>query len=157
MQRVQPVLLMILLLALSAPAAAESESHEEFPFHHAFVFLGGATEQRDNESGFAVGLEYAYRFAEQWGVGAIIEAVGQETVRDVVALIPVGFHIRRLRLVAAPGVEFGHDHDEFLVRLGVGYEFSTPFGLLIVPEANIDGLLKSRPTFVYGCSFGLQF
>lgn len=61
--------------------SAEDEEHGALPHHHLALFAGARVEtQRGHSShgGFAVGLEYEYRFHQRWGIGGVVEAPGYE-------------------------------------------------------------------------------
>lgn len=115
-----------LLLVPGLTSASEDGGHGKLPHHHLALFVGGGVETQSGHSdhgGFAVGLEYEYRFHERWGVGAVVEALGQDTLRDNVVAVPVSFHPGgHWRLFAGPGIEFTDKKNKFVVRTGVGYE-----------------------------------
>ena len=156
--------LLVAVVALVGPARASEDreaAHHHFPVHHVAVFVGGASEGRPRhatEHGFAIGAEYEIRFAPRWGAGVLVEGVGQETVRDVVVLGLGSWHFGGgFRVVAGPGVEFGHHHDEFVFRLGVGYEIVSGTGFTVAPEINVDLIGDEKTTWVYGLAFGKEF
>jgi len=63
---------------------------------------------------------------------------------------------RGLRFVAAPGAEFSDEPAEFVLRLGLSYEFEIWKSLSISPEFNVD-LVDDEQTLVYGLSVGWGF
>jgi hypothetical protein len=103
-----------------------AEGKNSFPNNHLALFLGLAAEtNRDtpDENTFAIGMEYELRFREHWGIGAVVEFLGHDTIRDAVVVVPVSFHpIGQWRVFAVPGAELTSKKDRFLIRLGVGYE-----------------------------------
>jgi len=158
--------LMTALLPLSPSSRAEDVvdpgESEEFPLHHAGVFLGAVTEtgcERD-ATDWALGLEYEYRPVEKFGVGVLIEMVGGEADREFTALLTGIMHPGGgWRVVLAPGVEIDrHErHTAFLLRVGMGYEFVFQGGYTVGPEFNIDFIENSHATFVYGVVLGKEF
>ena len=104
--------LVVIGFALAAPAqASEGHGGEEhaFPFHHVSLFVGGASESRPataSEHDFALGAEYEVRLAPRWGIGALVEGVGHDTIRDLVVLGLGSYHFGGgFRVVTGPGVE----------------------------------------------------
>ncbi len=54
-------------------------------------------------------------------------------------LVPVSFHLtEHWRLFAGPGAEFTADGNEFLIRMGVGYEIPLGGKWTIAPEFSAD-------------------
>jgi hypothetical protein len=156
--------LVVIGFALAAPAqASEGHGGEEhaFPFHHVSLFVGGASESRPataSEHDFALGAEYEVRLAPRWGIGALVEGVGHDTIRDLVVLGLGSYHFGGgFRVVTGPGVEFGQDHDEFVFRIGTGYEVVYGTGFTLAPEINVDLIGDEKTTWVYGLAFGKEF
>ena len=154
------------LLAQQAEGAHPDRDNatEGFHPHHAVVlFLGGTTETKRGktkvETGFATGVEWAYRFAPLWSIGAVVEAVGDDDiVRDIMVLAPVSvWPWEGLRFVAGPGIEFAETKNEFVLRLGTGYEFKFNDRFIVAPEFFVDLIGGDKTTYVYGIAFGLEF
>ena len=162
-------LLSLTLLALSlatGPASAADNSgnkgggHTEIPHSILAVSVGYALERKrdkDEEAG-AIGLEYEYRFAEHWGVGGVIEGLGDDVIRDVSVAALISFHPSgRWRLFAGPGYEFTDKKDEFLFRTGVGYEFSFGNHWTLAPEVIADFIESGKRTYIIGLALGREF
>ena len=150
-------------------AQEQASEEEELEFDNAVtVFLGGVThfgsDDEPDESGFAVGLEYARRITSRFSVGLLGEYASTDAERDFIAALPVYGHITEsLLLVAAPGIEFtsekgeGEEGDEtdFLMRFGTIYEFLIDTWV-IAPQVNAD-VVSGNWSLVYGIAFGIGF
>ena len=149
---------------IAGPAiAAEVESHEgghAIPHSWVAVSLGYALERKraeDEEAG-AVGIEYGYRFSKKWGVGAVVEALGSDTVRDASLIIPLSFHpYAGWRFFTGPGVEFGEEHNDWMLRFGGGYEFELGNRWTLAPEVVYDVIESGKRTYIFGLAFGRGF
>jgi hypothetical protein len=154
-----------LWIVATSPGASASEAeeakHEESDGHHRHhvaALLGTAIrrEHGDTEVGFALGVDYEYRFHRLLGVGALVE-VATGNIRDVVVMAPVFLHPwGGLKLAVAPGAEIASSgHTEFLVRLGGAYLF--PLGQFSVGPDFVVDIVDGHPTFVAGLAFGVGF
>ena len=145
--------------AVLAPATTwAAEGHP----HHLALFLGGGQEEkrdgRENDKGFAAGLEYEYRFAEKWGVGGVFETLGGDTIREVSLVLPFSFHPGAgWRLFAGPGYEFTETKDKALFRLGVGYEFHLRGNWNLAPELIADNIEGGATIWLAGIAIGYGF
>lgn len=132
----------------------------EIPHHHAGFFVGASTrfaKEEETETGLTLGMEYEYRFARAWGLGILAEGVVTSHGRDALLVVPFNWHPWEwLKLSAAPGVEFvSEEPEEFVMRLGVAYEFE--FGRFnVAPEIAVD-LTRESQSLVYGLSVGRRF
>lgn len=61
------------------------------------------------------------------------------------------------RLFAGPGYEFAENEDEFLIRIGVGYEFSVGDDWTLAPELVGDFLEGGKRTYILGLAVGREF
>ena len=90
------VLSVIAVSVMLAPQGVfAAEGHAEPHNHHLALFAGWGTESKtghEDENGFAIGLEYEFRWNRHWGVGAVVEGLGKETVRNVLLVVPISFH-----------------------------------------------------------------
>jgi hypothetical protein len=150
----------------------------DIPYHHLALFLGFGVEDKKNhdENTQAAGLEYEYRFSDNWGVGAVYEQLGEDAIRNEVLVIPVSLHIGHgWRFFAGPGYEWhssnnadeshdesgkegGHKHkDKFLLRLGAGYEFKIGEHWSIAPELLVDAIETGDNTWLAGVAIGYHF
>jgi len=154
------VMLGCLALVLPGRSAAQETEHEAA--HHLAVFIGGATETKRDKAkdlDIAVGVDYEYRLTPMWGVGGMVEYTGGETERNIVALALVNWHPwRDLRIVVGPGIEFPEGHEnEFVFRIGAGWEFPVGGAFSLTPEFNADFLKEGKITYVYGVAVGIGF
>ncbi len=129
--------------------------------HHVALFLGAGVEtKRDgkNESAFAIGGVYAYRFHEKWSIGAAVEGLGRDTIRDGVIAVPVSFHPSGgWRLFAGPGYEFTEHGDKPLLRVGAGYDFHLDGHWTVSPEIVGDFISGGAQTWLVGVAIGYGF
>jgi hypothetical protein len=141
--------------------SAEDTDHGRLPHHHLSLFAGGGVETEHGDSsrgGFAFGLVYEYRFHEKWGIGAAVDALGQNTMRDTAVAVPVSFHLtEHWRLFAGPGVEITDHGNEFLIRMGVGYEIPLVGKWTIAPEFAADFVEGGKRLFIGGLALGYEF
>ena len=157
---------LVLLLVTGAALGADDASNERGEVHAAIphsilaVSVGYALERKrgkDEEAG-AIGLEYAYRFAEHWSVGGVIEGLGDDVIRDVSIAALVSFHpAGGWRLFGGPGYEFTEKKDELLFRTGVGYEFSLGNHWTLAPEIIADFIEGGKRTYIFGLALGREF
>lgn len=142
-------------------AWAADPSQGGLPHHHVALFLGAGVETKrdgEDESAFAIGGEYEYRFHEKWGVGAVVEGLGKDTIRDVLFVAPVSFHPSGgWRLFGGPGFEFTEKKDKPLLRVGVGYEFHLREHWTISPEIVGDFISGGAQTWLAGVAIGYEF
>ena len=147
-----------LALAVLAPAVT---SAADLPHHHLALFAGYATETkpgREDANGYALGLEWELRFHEKWGVGAVMEFLGQDTVRNVLVVVPISFHPGgHWRLVFGPGIEFTPKKDKFAFRLGVGYGIPIGGHWSLAPELFVDLIDSGENTWVAGLAIAKEF
>jgi hypothetical protein len=150
-------------LTVSHLSAAEQtqELHHDSEHSHLNtlgVFLGNTYEDGDHgsENGFSFGLNYERRFSKFLGVGGFYEYAAGDFDKWSVG-VPLFIHpYREFRFVLAPGLEHRHGDDEFLFRIGVGYEFQLKERWIISPEFNVD-FVDGEDAQVFGISFGIGF
>jgi hypothetical protein len=143
----------------------EEQAHEEHA-NHAGLFLGAASHLHTDETGIAVGLEYARRLTHRVYLDVFAEYASSKLERDVIIGIPLEvMPVGGFALSAGPGVEFltvedeetgTEEHEtEFLLRLGAGYYL--PLGRLTLrPTFNAD-YAGGHWTLVYGAALGIPF
>ena len=155
------IILAALLCSGPMIARAADSGHGDLPSHHVALFLGAGVETKrdgENESAFAIGGEYEYRFHEKWGVGAAVEGLGRDTIRDAVFVVPISFHPSGgWRLFAGPGFEFTEKEDKPLLRVGAGYEFHLQGHWTISPEIVGDFVSGGAQTWLVGVAIGYGF
>jgi len=95
----------------------------EFPRHGLSVLMRYVTENRA-AGGWAIGLEYGYRFEESFAAGAFAEYLGGDLDVGVAGLMGYWYPVRAVGIGVGPGIEKGEGEPErFLARVGVFYEF----------------------------------
>jgi hypothetical protein len=153
-------LIAVLLQPGSAFAAGDDVGEHAIPHHWVAASAGYALERKrdkDKEAG-VVGVEYGYRFAEHWGIGAVVEWVSSDTARDVAVAVPVSFHPHAgWRLFVGPGVEFAEEHNDWMLRAGVGYEFELSDRWTLAPEFAYDIIESGKRTYIFGLALGRSF
>jgi hypothetical protein len=135
---------------------AEAHDLEHEPHHTIGVFVGNSTEDRrkDRRNGATLGLEYEYRYSQQFGVGLVADHVFGDL--DVLVLAaPFAWHRGPWKLYGAPGIETGHGQSEPLIRVGVEYGFEAG-GLEISPQVDLD-FVDGEHVFVIGVVFATPF
>jgi Outer membrane protein beta-barrel domain len=168
----------IFVLFASIIFASTTHAAEDIPYHHLALFLGYGVEEKKShdEDTFAVGLEYEYRYSERWGVGAVYETLGEDSIRNHAFVVPLSLHVGQAwRIFLGPGYEW-HDEsnaqeshekagkegkhkqkDKFLMRLGAGYEFSIGGHWSVAPEVSVDALENGDNTWLAGVAIGFHF
>jgi outer membrane scaffolding protein for murein synthesis (MipA/OmpV family) len=144
-----------LTLGAKAEDGHKTEDHHHGHKHHVAVFFGGTHDYHD-ENAFTLGLDYEYRLTELLGAGALIDYAGGDIES---AVIGGGLFIhpwQDLRFLTAVGKEIHNGHNEFLVRLGVMYDFHLE-GWTLSPTINVDLLESDHQNVVYGIAFGRGF
>ena len=165
------VVFSLTLTPLAVMAEEVGEHHGEEPHrhrHHLALFVGGIhadteTEHEGHESetheesvdAFSVGVDYEYRLNTIFGIGGFVEYAGGdlETIVSAPALFihPVG----GLKFIFAPGVEHTGDHNVFLFRTGVYYDFFFD-NFSVGPTLSVD-FVDGEKILIYGVSLGYGF
>ncbi len=156
------ITVLMLLMGVGAATGQEhEEGHHEIPHSALALFLGVGVETdrgHEDEEAFVLGLEYTYRFHQRWSVGALLEGLGDDTIRSNVVAVPLSFWTGRFRVYWGPGYEFTDKKDEFLMRFGLGYEFELGDGWVLAPEAYIDLIgSDTKTTYAGGLAIGKIF
>ena len=151
-------LALLATFAQGALSEEHAETHDlEHESHHTIgVFVGNSTEDRreDRRNGATLGLEYEYRYSQNYGVGLVVEHVFGDLDVNVIAA-PFAWHRGPWKLYAAPGIETGHGESEPLFRVGVEYGFEAG-GLEISPQVDLD-FVNGERVFVIGVVFATPF
>ena len=163
MQKYTMIGLMMALLMLLMPVKiiAEEAEHgtkgEMLEHRHGIeLFLGNTN--HDGEDGFTVGLGYEYSLNQLFGIGGFMEFTGGDLKEWILAPAFVLHPYKGWRFLVAAGVDGGrHDRDnEFLFRVGAGYEFEIGEKWAIIPSFNVD-FVDNSEVLVYGLNFGYKF
>lgn len=148
---------------LSFTTLSAAESGDEYqPHQRAALFLGSGTERekdgRDKQIGVAVGGKYDYWFHPRWAVGGVLEALGKNTLRDFVIVVPLSYRpADGWHLFAGPGYEFAATKDQALLRVGAGYEFHLDGNWSVAPELIADLIDGGAQTVLIGVAIGYEF
>ena len=146
--------LMLVTVVITAPSlAAEGEGHHR---HHVSV-SGGLAINDSKTSGF-VGVDYFYRFGEQWAAGVFFEEVsGDFEVRAWG--FTVGRHFNSgWKVGAGAGAEYKFDKDQTLglVHISAAYDWHRG-NWTIGPTATIDFIEGGHQTYYLGLAVGYGF
>jgi len=143
-------------LALADAAEHDAEAaHEESHQYHLNVlgiFLGVTDEGREEAP--TLGIEYARRINDSFGIGVIAEYAADDVELWVFA-VPFVYYNGPWRLYAGPGVEDGDEGSEFLARIGVEYAFEVG-AFEIAPQLNVD-FVDGEEVWVAGLFFAKGF
>jgi len=158
---------LFLVLITGTVWAEEGIYHAEEAHHpnHVGLFLGVAHNGEAAATDFAAGIDYEYALAEPIGVGIFAERVFAEHAETLIG-IPISYTVHRLQLFVAPAVLFAEapageataeasSEQEFLVRVGAGYEFELA-GASLTPKVNLD-FVNGEMTLVPGLAVGIGF
>jgi hypothetical protein len=158
-----PALALFALMAAGQSFAAEDDhgkNHHALPHQHLSLFLGYALERKrstEEEAG-AIGLDYSYRYHENWAIAGFIEELASDTVRDASVGVLIKYHpVEGLALFAGPGYEFAEKHNAALLRIGAGYAFALPKKWTLGPELAYDMIEGGKRTYVLGIAIGREF
>ena len=138
--------------------AVAQEHHKR---HSIDLFLGAALETKTNnkdETGMAYGLEYTYHINKDFGLGVALETLRNETLRELIVVVPVTYHINaQWSIFAGPGYEKGDHEGQYLLRVGLGYTYALGDGFVLEPKVMLDAIESGRMTWVGGVSLGYGF
>lgn len=139
-----------------AQERATEEAVERADRHLLQLFLGGTYAKEEDENSLTVGATYEYRLVDLVGIGAFGEYAGGDL--DAWSFgAPFFVHpYRELRIVLAPGFEHKEGENEFLFRVGIGYDFPVTGRWSLAPELNAD-FVDGEVNLVYGISIGVSF
>ena len=149
-----------LLASLSAFAEeTHSEEHhagEESHGKHALALFVGVTREHGEDLG-TLGIEYSYRFHENWSVGAVIERADRANDSTLAIAFLHWWPWKELFLGAGVGRKDPGDERQNTLRATIGYEFELGGGWSLAPQANLDVIEHEEDEEVYGIAFGKRF
>lgn len=123
------------------------------------VFVGAT--RIDSETDFTFGIEYEYKFNQNWGAGAVYERTNDAHHGDGVGVWVVSafYHpVTNVRLGLGAGKERvggGHPHTENLVRASASYDFHVgDFG--VAPTIAVD-FVDNDEALVFGVAITKPF
>ncbi len=136
-------------------AAAGESGEDEHRRHILNGFTGIAQEDTETE-GFALGVDYEYRFSELFGVGAFTEVIAGEGRAIIVGADLVWHAAEPLALFVGYGEERKDKEWQGVMRLGGLYEFPVGDGWTLSPTVAYDFSLKhpDEDVLVLGLSLG---
>jgi hypothetical protein len=161
MRRLLSTIILCFGFVTGTAAAAEPGAAYQ-PHKHASLFLGGGVERkkdgREKQIGIAVGADFQYSFHPRWAIGGVFEALGKNTLRDVVVALPISYRpTERWRVFAGPGYEFTATKDKALLRVGAGYEIKLDGNWSVAPELIADFIDGGAQTWLMGVAIGYEF
>lgn len=162
MDDVMRALILALSIFVSVSAFAEeseSEGHhaaEEGHHKHTLGLFVGVTREHSEDLA-TLGIEYTYRFHENWSVGAVIERADRDNDSTLAVAFLHFWPWKGLYLGAGVGRKDPVDERQDTMRATVGYEFELEGGWVISPQANLDVIEDEEDEEVFGIVFGKQF
>lgn len=157
-QLASAAMLLMLLAAnpVQAQTSSEHETSEGFHAPHHLSLLPANTHVRGEGDFASLGVDYEYRVNQLLGLGVVVEhAFDGLDATTVLAVADVHLH-GGLIMQLGPGVEFVEDHEIFVSRVGVLYEFE--FGrFTLSPQLHWDYHEHHENAVVAGLAFGFAF
>lgn len=147
--------LLLLCVGLWFPMISSGSEEGQGHRHHVAVFIGATHAEGTDEP--TVGVDYEYRLTPKIGVGALVDRAGGDLDATIVAGALFFHPYERLLLLAAAGNENTDHGDEFIVRVGIGYEFELNGGWTLTPQLNFDFVEDEETKEVYGIGIGKGF
>jgi hypothetical protein len=172
----------LILLSCSWGIAQEHDNHKsiehEFKHHRVAIIIGhghvfGAEETNSGQSIATMptwGIDYSYWINPKFGVGlkSDIEIMDYvvtidehtEVERSNPVIISTVFLYNPAKgwtFLAGPGIEFEENHNFFVVRAGMGYEFELPGHWDFAPEIVFDLKDGQIGSFTWGIGVGKRF
>ena len=153
--------------------------------NHLGIFIGPTTNLDKEATDFSLGLDYEFRFSDSFGAGIFGEHIFNSHSPWLAGAGLFYHPAGGLKFFAAAGLEYvpaneehdtehikveipgktdkllaseeetGEAHSEFLIRLGLGYDFHVR-QYYITPTFNVD-IVAGHVSLVYGISFGIGF
>ena len=151
--------LAILVGPLTAFAEEWMESELTHPRHrpnHLSIFLGG-TDNSEHSPASTLGIDYERSLSDLLGIGAVIEhAAGAIDATTWLAVTDVHPTPQGLIFQLGIGAETSAEHDVFVARAGVLYEFEHR-GFTLSPQLHWDYHDGLENAVVFGLAFGFAF
>lgn len=146
------MVLLVVVMPTTAVASEETNGEEEFHRRHALgIFLGVTREE--SESLETIGIEYAYRFHQNWSVGAVAERADREKDSTLVIAFVDLHPYKGWFLRGGVGRKDPAGKEENTARIGIGYEFELAGGWAIVPQVSKDFIEDEEDEEVFGVGF----
>jgi hypothetical protein len=159
---IKPIGLLLMVMMLSTLAfageekAGNGDAAAEERRSKLILFVGYA--QSDDEGGGSVGFEYEYKINSLLGVGGMVEYAGGELDSWLIG-VPIFIHpLERLYFLMAPAAEIEDGDNNFVFRIGAGYDFEIYPDWAIAPELNLDLNRKDEDlTVTFGIALSYEF
>jgi hypothetical protein len=142
----------LLLISSILMFPAYATEHEP---NHISLFVGH-TDFSEHGDGETIGIDYEYRVSSLLGLGGVVEyAFGSLDALTVLAVADI--HLTDQFIVqVGPGYEYTSDHEFFVSRLGVLYEFRYN-GFTLSPQFHFDYHEGVGSSKVAGLAVGFDF
>lgn len=154
-------LIVVICLLLSSTAIADeleqSETHKGGGHHkHTLgLFAGVTVEGHDDLT--TLGIEYSYRFHENWTVGGVAERAEREKDSTLLIAFIHFWPYKGWVMGVGAGTKDPKGKTEAVYRATIGYEFEIGNGWVIMPQANLDVIENHEDEEVYGIAVGKTF
>ncbi len=146
------VLFYAIAIAEDPASTADKEADD---FRNRVSLFGGMT-QDGSEYGASVGLEYEYRLGPHLGLGGLAEYTGGD-FDSWVLCVPFFIHpYAGWAVWLAPGAEIEEEENNFLFRVGLGYDFEIYPRWSVAPEINVD-FTNGNTKLAYGFTLSWDF
>jgi hypothetical protein len=145
-------------LAAIAEESIDDEKHggEEGHSKNTLGLFVGVTHEHGHDLA-TLGVEYAYRFHENWSVGGVVERADREKNSTLVLAFVHYWPYKQWFIGAGAGRKDPGDERQTTFRATLGYEFEFNGGWVLVPQFNVDAIDQEENEQVYGIAFGKQF
>ena len=138
------------------PSPVEEKEESGFPRQGLSVLMRYVTEDRA-DGGWAIGLDYSYRFDQSWAVGAFGEYLSGDFEVWVAGVMGYWFPLRSLGIGVGPGVELTESgENRFLGRVGIFYELEAG-AFFFCPAVFADFLDDGEIALLLGANIGMIF
>ena len=148
----KPLATAVLALCLASPAWSADDAHP----HHIAAATGGAW--HSGKSSVYFGLDYVYRFQNDFAVGVFIENVSGDFDLRAYGLTFGKFFSNGWKLGIGPGIEkkLKENKTLFLIHVTAGFDWHVG-NWSIGPVASYDFIENNSNTFYLGAAVGYGF
>lgn len=154
-------LIVVIFLLLSTTAIADeleaAKTHEDGGHHkHTLALFAGVTVE-GNDDLSTLGIEYSFRFHENWTAGGVAERAEREKDSTLLIAFIHFWPYKGWLMGVGAGTKDPRGETEAVYRATIGYEFELGNGWVIAPQANLDVIENHEDEEVYGIAFGKTF
>jgi len=159
-----PLVMGVLLGGFAAHAGEQEHGDGLGHRHHASLFMGNTYSTEKSDNALSIGFDYEYRITKWVGTGVMYDYTSGN-INAHVAAVPLFIHpVENVRVYIGPGLEskkheeHGHtsDAEEFLVRIGVMYDWHVMERYSITPTFEVD-FVDGEQSYIFGVGFGVLF